>query len=139
MHTLNLDKNMPAKSQKRRLWGTVQAEALEEEVARLLKCRFIWEAKYPIQVANPVLVPKPNGKWRTYIDFFDLNKACPKGCFPLPRIDQLVDATAGHKLMSFMDAYFGYNQIAMNPAEQDHTSIMTGHKEYWCNISKVGL
>ena len=45
------------------------------------------------------------------VDFTDLNKACPKDSFPLPRIDQLVDSTAGHKLLTFMDAFSGYNQI----------------------------
>lgn len=47
------------------------------------------------------------------IDFTDLNKACPKDSFPLPQIDQLVDATAGHEILSFMDAYSDYNQIRM--------------------------
>ena len=47
------------------------------------------------------------------VDFTDLNKACPKDIYPLPRIDQLVDSTAGHKLLSFMDAFSGYNQIQM--------------------------
>jgi len=60
-----------------------------------------------------VLVKKANGKWRVCIDYSDLNKACPKDSFPLPRIDQLVDSTAGHELLSFMDAYSGYNQIMM--------------------------
>ena len=55
------------------------------------------------------MVKKPNGKWRTCIDFTDLNKACPKDSFPIPRIDQLVDATSGNQLLSFMDAYLGYN------------------------------
>ena len=55
MHTLHLDKSVPAKSQKQRRLGTTRAEALEEEVARLLKCGFIREAKLPIWVANPVL------------------------------------------------------------------------------------
>ena len=47
------------------------------------------------------------------VDFTDLNKACPKDSFPLPRIDQLVDSTARHKLMTFMDVFSGYNQIKM--------------------------
>ena len=59
------------------------------------------------------MVKKPNEKWRIYIDYTDLNKACPKDSFLLPRIDQLMDATAGHELLSFMDAYSGYNQIRM--------------------------
>ena len=48
-----------------------------------------------------------NGKWRVCIDFTDLNKSCPKDPFPLPHIDKLVDATAGHQLMTFMDAFVG--------------------------------
>jgi hypothetical protein len=52
------------------------------------------------------------GKWRMCVDFTDLNKACPKDSFPLPRIDQLVDSTAGHKLLTFMDAFSGYNLLA---------------------------
>lgn len=51
------------------------------------------------------------------MDFTDLNKACPMDCFPLPRIDQLVDSTAGHEVFSFMDAFSSYNQIRM--AESD--------------------
>jgi len=51
-------------------------------------------------------VKKKNGKWRIYID---LSKVCPKDSFPLPSIDQMVDATADHELLSFMDAYSGYN------------------------------
>ncbi|CAA3002317.1 Hypothetical predicted protein, partial [Olea europaea subsp. europaea] len=55
-------------------------------------------------VSNSVLVKKYNGKWRVCINFTNLNKACPKDSFPLPRIDQLVDSTVGHELLSFMDA-----------------------------------
>ena len=82
-------------------------------------------AFYPSWVSNPVLVPKPNGKWRTCVDFTDFNKACPKDCFPLPRIDQLVDATAGHEILSFMDAYSGYNKISMHSLDEDYTSFRT--------------
>ncbi|XP_015934623.1 uncharacterized protein LOC107460750 [Arachis duranensis] len=56
-----------------------------------------------------VLVKNPNGKWRMYVDYFDLTKACPKDSFPLPNIDALVDAAAGYWYLSFMDAYSGYN------------------------------
>ena len=60
---------------------------------------------------------KANGKWRMCVDFMDLNKACLKDSFPLPRIDQLVDSIARHKLLTFIDAFLGYNQIKM--AEED--------------------
>ncbi|CAL2255762.1 unnamed protein product [Prunus armeniaca] len=59
------------------------------------------------------------------VDFTNLNKACPKDNFPLPRINQLVDATTKHELLSFMDAYSGYNQIQMHPADQESTSFIT--------------
>jgi len=63
------------------------------------------EAHYPEWLANPVLVKNNNDKWRVCIDFSNLNEACPKDSFPLPRIDQMVDAMAGHELLSFMDAF----------------------------------
>ena len=83
--------------------------ALKEEVDKLLANEFIREAHYSIWVVNPVLVKKKNGKWRTCVDFTNLNKAYPKDNFSFPRIDQLVDATAGHHLLSFINAYLGYN------------------------------
>ena len=86
-------------------------QVLKEEVDKILSNEFIKESFYPSWLANLVLVKKPNGKWRTCMDFIDLNKACPKDSFPLPIIDQLVDATSGHALLSFMDAYSGYSQI----------------------------
>ena len=83
--------------------------AINEEVEKLLTANFIREVHYPEWLANVVMVKKPNGKWRICIDYIDLNKACPKDSFPIPRIDQLVDVTAGHELLSFIDAYLGYN------------------------------
>ena len=76
-----------------------------EEVEKLLITGFIWEVYYLKWLANIVMVKKSNGKWRMCVDFTDLNCACPKDTFPLPRIDWLVDSTAGHKLLTFMDAF----------------------------------
>ena len=81
---------------------------------KLLEAGFIREVFYPEWLANVVMVKKNNDKWRMCVDFIDLNKACPKDSFPLPRIDQLVDSTVGHKLLNFMDALSGYNQILMD-------------------------
>ena len=66
---------------------------------------FLIESYYPDWLANLVLVLKPNRKWRTCIDFTNLNQACLKDNFLLPQIDQLVDVIVGHELLSFMDAY----------------------------------
>ena len=77
----------------------------------MLSVGFIHEVYYPKWVANVVLVKKANEKWRICVDFTDLNKTCLKYSFPLQRIDQLVDSTVEHKLLTFMDAFSGYNQI----------------------------
>jgi hypothetical protein len=59
------------------------------------------------------------------VDFTDLNKACPKDSFPLPHIDTLVDSTSGYELLSFMDAFSGYNQILMHPKDQEKAVFIT--------------
>ena len=56
---------------------------------------------------------KKNGKWRMCVDYSNLNKACPKDPFGLPRIDQVVDFTAGCELLCFLDAYSGYHQVSV--------------------------
>ena len=103
--------------QRQRAFAPERDQAITEEVTKLLAAGFIWEVYYPDWLANVVLVKKANGKRRICVDFIDLNKACSKDSFPLPRINQLVDSTAGHKLPTFMDAFSGYNQIKM--AEED--------------------
>ena len=112
-HRLNIDRQAKPVHQKLRALDAYHYKALQDEVDHLLKIGFIRESYYPDWLANLVLVIKPNRKWRTNIDFKNLNNACPKDSFPLPRIDQLVDAMIGHELLSFMDAYARYNQISM--------------------------
>ena len=72
---------------------------------KLKKVGAIEEIFYPEWLANTVVVKKKSRKWRVYVDFTDLNKACLKDLFPMPRIDQLVDATTGHPRMNFLDAF----------------------------------
>ena len=100
---------------------------------------FIREVHYPEWLANVVLVKKANGKWRMCMDFTDLNKACPKDSFPLPRIDQLVDSTTGHKLLSFMDAFLGYNQIRIAKEDQEKTFFITSQGLYCYKVMPFGL
>ena len=73
------------------------------------------------------------------VDFTDLNKARPKDSFPLPRIDQLVDSIAGHKLLTFMDAFSRYNQIKMVEVEQEKTAFITSQGLYCYKVMPFGL
>jgi hypothetical protein len=109
MHHLAVKPDAKPRKQKLHKMFADRQEAAKAEVQKLLRDGVIQEIDHPEWLANPVLVRKSNGKWRMCIDFTDLNKACPKDDFPLPRIDQLVDSTAGCELMSFLDAYSGYH------------------------------
>uniref|UniRef100_A0A2N9GFR2 Uncharacterized protein n=1 Tax=Fagus sylvatica TaxID=28930 RepID=A0A2N9GFR2_FAGSY len=124
-HKLNVNPSTSPVKQKRRVFAPERNTAVMEEVDKLLKAGFIREVYYPEWLANVVMVKKSTGKWRMCVDFTDLNKACPKDSYPLPRIDQLVDSTAGHKLLSFMDAFSGYNQIQMTEGDQEKTAFIT--------------
>ena len=73
------------------------------------------------------------------VDFTDLNKACPKDNYPLPCINQLVDSTAGHRLLSFMDAFSGYNQIRMDETDQEKTSFVTSQGLFCYKVMPFGL
>ena len=86
-----------------------------------------------------VLVKKENGKWRLCIDFTDVNQGCPEDSFPLPRIDLIVDATTSHELLSFIDAFSGYNQIRMDPNNQEKTSFVTRQGTYYYQVMPFGL
>ena len=73
------------------------------------------------------------------VDFTDLNNACPKDSFPLPRIDQLVDSMASHELLTFMDAFSGYNQILMKEEDQEKTAFVTKQGLYCYKVMPFGL
>jgi hypothetical protein len=94
---------------------------------------------HPDWIANPVLVPKKNKEWRMCVDYTDLNRACPKDPFGLPRIDQVVDSTAGCELLSFLDCYSGYHQIALAVDDQEKTSFITPVGAYCYNTMSFGL
>ena len=74
-----------------------------------------------------------------FVDFTDLNRACPKNSYPLLRIDTLVDSTARHELLSFMDAFSGYNQIKMKEEDQEKTSFVTSQGLFCYKVMPFGL
>ena len=114
-------------------------QVIQAEVDNLLKAGFIKEVKYLEWLANVVVVPKKGGKWRVCVDYTDLNNACPKDNFPLPHIDQIVDASAGHGMLSFLDAFSGYHQIPMYPHDAEKTTFITAHRLFYYNVMPFGL
>ena len=114
---LNVDPRHKPVQQKLRGASTERAQAIDKEVGKLIENGAVKEVAYPEWLSNVVMVTKANGKWNFCVDFTELNEACPKDSYPLPQIDLLIDATAGHELLIFLDAYSRYNQISMHPPD----------------------
>jgi hypothetical protein len=113
--------------------------AIGEEIHKLMATGFIKEVFHPEWLANPALVKKKGGKWRMCVDYTGLNKACPKVPYHLPRIDQIVDSTAGCETLSFLDTYSGYHQIKMKESDQLVTSFITPFGMYCYTTMPFGL
>ncbi|KAL0395967.1 UNVERIFIED_CONTAM: Transposon Ty3-G Gag-Pol polyprotein [Sesamum calycinum] len=139
VHWLNVNPKIRPVKQKKRAFGNERIKAIKEEVEKLLRTYYIRPVQYPEWLANVVLVPKPNGKWRMCIDFTDLNKACPKDSYLLPRIDTLIDSMSGCELMSFLDAFQGYNQIRLARDDQEKTSFVIDQGIFCYNVMPFGL
>ena len=86
-----------------------------------------------------MVVNKKNGKWRVCVDFTDLNRECPKDPFPMPKTNQLVDATCGHQWMSFLNAFQGYHQITLAVEDQEKASFITLEANYHYTEMPFGL
>ena len=139
-HALNVDPKARPVQQSMRRFSEPKRKAIGEEVNRLRKAGFIRELKEAEWVANPVMVPKKDTTaLRMCIDYTSLNKHCPKDHFPLPRIDQIVDSTAGCDRLSFLDAYSGYNQIKLKKEDQELTAFITPHGVFCYNVMTFGL
>jgi hypothetical protein len=129
-HSLNVDPSFRPRKQSLRKMSDDKAEGARNEVKRLLSAGVIREVTYSEWLANTIMVKKANGKWRMCINFTDLNMACLKDEFPLPRIDSLVDTTASSELMSLLDCYSGYHQIWMKKEDEPKTSFITPSGTY---------
>jgi hypothetical protein len=138
-HSLDILAGARPVKQPLRRFDEEKCRAIGEEVHKLMAAGFIKEVFHPEWLANPVLVMKKCGKWRMCVDYTGLNKACPKVPYPLPRIDQIVDSTAGCKTLSFVDAYSGYHQIKMKESDQLATSFITPFGMYCYTTMPFGL
>jgi hypothetical protein len=134
-HKLNIKPGLKPVKHRLHRFNDKKCKAIDEEIKKLLSSGFIREVFYP----NPSLVKKKNKKWRMCVDYTGLNKACPKDPFPLPRIDQVVDSTAGCETLCFLDAYSGYHHIAMCIADQLATLFITPFGTYCYKTMPFGL
>ena len=138
-HRLNVTPSAKPVRQKVRHFHSDRHLVIQTEVNNLLHNGFIRAVKYPEWLANVVVVPKKGNKWRVCVDYMDLNDACPKDSFPLPCINHIVDASVGHKMVSFLDAFSGYHQIPMHPSDAEKTSFITPHGLYYYNVMPFSL
>ena len=112
---------------------------MKEEIQKQLSVGFLSVVEYLEWLANVVPIPKKDGEVRVCVDFRDLNKASPKDDFPLPHMDLLVDSTAGHPMLSFMDGFSGYNQILMASEHMEKTAFITEWGTYCYRVMPFGL
>ncbi|XP_072084457.1 uncharacterized protein [Arachis hypogaea] len=138
-HRLAIRSEVKPVAQRRRKMSQERAEEVARQTASLLEAGFIRELDYSTWLSNVVLVRKHNGRWRMCVDYSDLNKACPKDCYPLPNIDALVDAATGYRYLSFMDAYSGYNQIPVHRPNEDKTAFIMPGGTYCYKVMPFGL
>ena len=138
-HRLAMDPQVRPIRQRSRKFNEEKRQAIKDETQKLLLAGHIREIQYPEWLANVVLVKKSSGKWRMCVEFTDLNKACPKDSYPLPSIDVPVETASGCKLLSFLDAFSGYNQIKMHPMDEEKTAFMTEQSCYCYKVMPLGL
>jgi hypothetical protein len=125
-HALNVDPKVRPVKQPLRRFDEPKRKAIVVKLHRLDNAGFIREIKASMWVSNLVIVPKKNTEVRRVcVDYTSLNKNCPNDPFPLPRIDQIIDTTAGCARLSFLDTYSGYNQIKLKKEDEEKITFIT--------------
>src|ERR1044071_7829313 len=139
-HALHIKPNTKPVKQALRRFSEPKRRPIGEEVNRLLDTQFIRQTKKATWIANPVLVPKKDTDvLRMCVDYGPVNKHCPKDHFPLSRIDQIIDSTAGCDLLSFLDAHSGCNQIRMKEEDEEHTPLIPPYGLFCYRTMPFGL
>ncbi|GKE90776.1 reverse transcriptase domain-containing protein, partial [Tanacetum coccineum] len=138
-HELKTYPHIEPMIQRKRSITPDRRKVVKEEVAKWLKDEIVKRVRYPSWVANPVLVKKPDNRWRMCIDFKDLNKACPKDLYPLPEIDWKIESLMGFKYKCFLDAYKGYHQIQMAKKDEEKTAFHTNEGVFCYTKMPFGL
>jgi hypothetical protein len=139
-HALNVDPKAKIVKQPLRRFDKPKRKAIASKLHKLENTRFIREIKTSSWVSNPVIVPKKNTDvQRVCVDYTSLNKHCPKDPFPLPRIDQIIDSTAGCARLSFLNAYFGYNHIKLKKEDEEKTAFIMPYGVFSYQVMPFGL
>ncbi|GJV96083.1 reverse transcriptase domain-containing protein, partial [Tanacetum coccineum] len=138
-HKLNIRKGYSPVRQKKRGQAPERAKAIQAEVQKLVEARIMREVYYHDWLSNPVMVKKHDGSWRMCVDFTDLNKACPRDCYPLPEIDWKIESLCDYPFKCFIDAYKGYHQIQMAEEDEEKTAFHTPQGVYCHTKMPFGL
>jgi hypothetical protein len=138
-HKLRIDRSFKSIKQKERRYTEERRDAIRHEVNRLLEAGFITRVDYSSWLANPALVEKLDGSWHMCIDYTSLNKAYPKDEYLFPHICQIVDSTTSCELLSFLDAYPGYNQIILSIDDEEKIEFITPFGFFYYTKMAFGL
>jgi len=139
IYCLSLKNGVSPKKKPQRRFHRELVLDIEKEVNKIIEAWFIRKVKYPTWIVNIVPVIKKNGQLCIYMDFQDLNEACPKDDFLLPVTELVIDSTIGHKSLSFMDCTVGYNQIQMALEDEEATTFRTPKGIFCYKVMPFGL
>ncbi|GKC08511.1 reverse transcriptase domain-containing protein [Tanacetum coccineum] len=138
-HRLNVRKGCSPVRQKKIGQAADRNQAIQEEVRKLVEAGITREMHYHDWLSNPVMVKKHDNSWRMYVDFKDLNKACPKDGYPLPEINWKVESLCGFPFKCFLDAYKGYYQIQMAKEDEEKIAFITSQGIFCYTKMPFGL
>nr|GEW15881.1 hypothetical protein [Tanacetum cinerariifolium] len=129
-HELKTNPHIEPRVQRKWSIDSERRKVIKDKVEEWLKARIVRKVRYPTWVANPVLVKKPDNRWRMCIDFKDLNKACLKDLYLLPEIDWKIKSLMGFKYKCFLDAYKGYHRIQMTKMDEEKMAFHTDEESF---------
>ncbi|KAH9316680.1 hypothetical protein KI387_025307, partial [Taxus chinensis] len=109
-HSIPLKPGIKPFKQKQRQYNPKIADTIFQEIQKLLKAKIIFPIHHSTWIANIVPVRKKNGEIRICVDFRNLNQASLKDNYPLPMMDQILQAVTGSEMLSMLDGFSGYNQ-----------------------------
>ena len=118
-----MEKDTVSFKQKLRSISPLLLPIIEKEIQKLLKAKIIILLRYSKWIANLVVVRKKKGEIRLCVDFRNLSKCSKKYNYQLPKMEHLLQRVSGASVMSFLDGFYGYNQVAMHPDDQEKTAF----------------